>query len=597
MYDFSVLIVIIFVTYFGEKAHKPVWLGTGALVFAAGSFFFTLPHFLSGNYEYGSAEGDEVCNFNSTAPEGCTEESDEDNLSRYYFFFLAAQLLHGLGAAPLYTLGQAYVYDNCAARYAAVYIAIFQVSGNFAPAIGYIGGGLLLTTYTDIRVRNDIDIDSSNPLWVGNWWLGFMFTGALALFMALPLMAFPKRLPGAKKIEQERKKTAQKGSEFIPSSNGAIGKILDLPKAVFNILKNIPCLCIYVAIGSEFFIVASISVFGPKFIESQFGLSAGEAAIFAGVVVIPSALGGVLLGGWMIKWFDWAFRGTIRFIVCSLALSWLMMLVLLADCPNVMFAGVTVKYEDKGELLPLGSSNISAVCNEKCQCGSDYDPVCGSNDVMYYTACHAGCTVVNDTATEKVYCSELCFFISSLTLIPDDSYPGGTATPGKCDQDCKYQPLFFALIFFILFLTFIIVAPSVTAILSVVDKGQRTLSLGLQSLFYRLLGTIPAPIIFGKLIDNSCMIWEDECDGQRTCWLYDNGEFARYLLLVLFICRALSLILWNTSLLFYKPVGEIKVDETEDKTSVEVATNLSEVISGIRQEEGNGTSPQAEKET
>lgn len=108
-------------------------------------------------------------------------------------------------------------------------------------------------------------------------------------------------------------------------------------------------------------------------------------------------------------------------------------------------------------------------------------------------------------------------------------------------------------------------------------------------------GSIPAPIIFGKLIDNSCMIWEDECDGQRTCWLYDNGEFARYLLLVLFICRALSLILLNASLIFYKPVGEMKVDGIEDKTSVEVATQLSEVKDSVRQEEKDGTYPHAEE--
>ncbi|XP_071854717.1 solute carrier organic anion transporter family member 4A1-like [Apostichopus japonicus] len=584
MYDLATLSVIIFVTYFGERAHKPIWLGIGALIFSSGSFFFTLPHFLTENYEYGTASNEEVCIApNTTSAPECSAEGDDENLSRYYFFFLAAQLLHGLGAAPLYTLGQAYVYDNCKARYAAVYIAIFQVAGNFAPAIGYIGGGLLLTTWTDMKVRDEIEIDPSNPLWVGNWWLGFMFTGGLALLTSVPLMAFPKRLPGAKKIELDRKKTAQKGSKFRPSGTSFVNKIGDLPRAVFNILKNIPCLCIYVGIGAEFFIVSSISVFGPKFIEAQFGLSAGEAAIFAGVVVIPSALGGVLLGGFLVKWFNWAFRGTIRFVVSALVLSWLMMLILLVNCPNIAFAGVTVQYGNPSQVIPIGDFNLSASCNINCDCGTDYDPICGTDDIMYYTACHAGCNVVDDTGDQKVYTNCGC-----IPPVSGSSDPGGSAVQGKCEHGCQYQSVFFAFIFFILLLTFVIVAPSVTSILSVVDENQRSLSLGLQSLFYRLLGTVPGPIIFGKLIDNACMIWEYECDGQQTCWLYDNGQFARSLFLVLFIGRAVSISTFCGSLFFYKPISEAESVDEKGPAAV-IATDTPEVTKQETMEKGTQT--------
>lgn len=52
-YDFSVMIVVVFVTYFGEKAHKPLWIGSGAIIFGMGSFLFTLPHFLTDEYTYG----------------------------------------------------------------------------------------------------------------------------------------------------------------------------------------------------------------------------------------------------------------------------------------------------------------------------------------------------------------------------------------------------------------------------------------------------------------------------------------------------------------------------------------------------------------
>lgn len=52
-YDFTVMAIVVFVTYFGEKGHKPMWLGVGAIIFGIGSWMFTLPHFLTGPYMYG----------------------------------------------------------------------------------------------------------------------------------------------------------------------------------------------------------------------------------------------------------------------------------------------------------------------------------------------------------------------------------------------------------------------------------------------------------------------------------------------------------------------------------------------------------------
>ena len=41
-----------------------------------------------------------------------------------------------------------------------------------------------------------------------------------------------------------------------------------------------------------------------------------------------------------------------------------------------------------------------------------------------------------------------------------------------------------------------------------------------------ILANIPAPIIFGKIIDTTCVIWrEDSCGRQTSCWLYDNDRF------------------------------------------------------------------------
>ena len=49
-YDIALVCVVLFVTYFGERGNKPLWLGYGALTFAGGSFLFALPQFTSGPY-------------------------------------------------------------------------------------------------------------------------------------------------------------------------------------------------------------------------------------------------------------------------------------------------------------------------------------------------------------------------------------------------------------------------------------------------------------------------------------------------------------------------------------------------------------------
>ena len=46
--------------------------------------------------------------------------------------------------------------------------------------------------------------------------------------------------------------------------------------------------------------------------------------------------------------------------------------------------------------------NLTSACNSACACARDYNPVCGSDGVVYYSACHAGCTSVNGTGLNQV---------------------------------------------------------------------------------------------------------------------------------------------------------------------------------------------------
>ena len=118
-YDFSVMCVVVFVTYFGEKGHKPKFLAIGAFIFALGSLTFSLPHFLTGVYYAEGTEFD-TCDSSRNSTDNCLE--DDEDLTKYYPFFIAGQVLHGLGAAPLYTLGITYMDENVSPHLASVFL-------------------------------------------------------------------------------------------------------------------------------------------------------------------------------------------------------------------------------------------------------------------------------------------------------------------------------------------------------------------------------------------------------------------------------------------------------------------------------------------
>ncbi len=118
-YDFCLMFFVVFVTYFGERAHKPRLIGTGALIFSCGSIVFMLPHFLTPDYDYDAVEFD-TCDANRTEPDLCSVDDSED-LRKYYVVFLIAQALHALGASGIYTLGVTYIDENSTPGAAAVY--------------------------------------------------------------------------------------------------------------------------------------------------------------------------------------------------------------------------------------------------------------------------------------------------------------------------------------------------------------------------------------------------------------------------------------------------------------------------------------------
>lgn len=95
-----------------------------------------------------------------------------------------------------------------------------------------------------------------------------------------------------------------------------------------------------------------------------------------------------------------------------------------------------------------------------------------------------------------------------------------------------------------------------------VHDDQKSFGLGIQWIKVRLFGTIPAPIIFGRLIDESCILWEETCTN-GSCLVYDNKKMSRYMFSLAFMGKMLSLLFFFLAWFFYIP-PKVSPEHQED---------------------------------
>lgn len=58
-----------------------------------------------------------------------------------------------------------------------------------------------------------------------------------------------------------------------------------------------------------------------------------------------------------------------------------------------------------------------------------------------------------------------------------------------------------------------------------VDQRDKSLAMGLVGTILAVFAFIPYPLIFGHIIDATCLVWEKTCGQTGNCWLYDMDRF------------------------------------------------------------------------
>lgn len=597
-YDIACVLVSVPVSYMGSRptASKPRWVGFGLLIMGLGSFVFLLPHFLVPFYEVQPEDGDAdrissvrcnaVQNFTGS---GCGSAGDPPWLSNFQYVFLLAQVLQGLGAVPLYTIGVAFIDESVPSRLSSFYLGIFYSMAVVGPAIGYGLGGQFLKVYVDAPYVDPavLGITPSSDRWLGGWWMGFFVSGTLAILSAIPILMIPPVLPKTEDDGPQSEAGRGEGGDTKESEDDSIDVVASgatafqhlegMHTAVVSLLKNVPFVALSVAESTEGFLVSGLAAFMPKLIETQFGLSASLSAILVGAMAIPAGGGGVFLGGWIIKKFKMQYNDLLKVCFSFTVITLLSCFCLFLYCPNNKFAGVSMPYQM--EPAPPSYPDLSSGCNTDCGCeGVSYNPVCGADNVIYYSPCHAGCKDSVFKDGKELFNGCTCIVKAHDSLNSSQSSAErpalGQASIDTCPNTCDLLVTFLIILLVLMFFTFLISMPNIAATLRCVEPEHRALALGLQGISFRLVGTIPAPILFGVAIDSACVLWQDSCGTQGSCVAYNNYYMTRYIMALGFAAKIVSCVSFFIAWRWYKPPS----------SDAEPA----------RQPEGNGVAPSVE---
>ncbi|XP_030584011.1 solute carrier organic anion transporter family member 2A1 isoform X2 [Archocentrus centrarchus] len=508
-------VLIVFVSYFGNRVHRPRVIGIGGLLMAISAMMLTLPHFLSQPYDYTSVlhNRHDICNLQSNSSN--TESCDHDETKRLsetnnlWLLMASAQLLFGIGSVPIQPYGISYIDDFAGPANSPLYIAILFAVSVFGPAIGYLLGSVMLQIYVDVN-RNDLgaelELRPSDPRWIGAWWMGLLISTGCLVLTSIPYFFFPRSMSSQGNVNQ-----SESDSE---DDDSLLGFLKSFPKKFVDLLLSPLFLILVLAQCCFSSVIAGLSTFLNKYLERQYAASAAYGSLLVGAVNLPAVAVGMLIGGIIMKRVGLSLKAIPRFCVVLLTISTLLCIPLF--CMGCSTQKVSEVNHQQGSVL---------TCSSNCSCPpSAFNPVCGSDDIEYISPCHAGCTNFtkdpNNTHRVQLYTNCRCI-------------PGSQshAHPAPCKNSCAH---FLLPVILVLSLASLIAClthnPMYMMVLRSVPSDEKSFAIGIQFLLMRLLAWLPAPALYGMAIDTSCIRWRLVCEKKSSCGYYDNNSLRnRYL--------------------------------------------------------------------
>ncbi|XP_060240361.1 solute carrier organic anion transporter family member 1A5-like isoform X6 [Meriones unguiculatus] len=539
------LLLIIFVSYFGTKLHRPIMIGVGCVTMGLGCFIISLPHFLMGRYEYETmitpasnlSSNSFLCMENRTQtlkptqdPADCVKKIK----SFMWIYVMVGNIIRGIGETPIMPLGISYIEDFAKSENSPLYIGIIEMGKMFGPVTGLLLGSFFARIYVDIGSvdTDDLTITPTDTRWVGAWWIGFLICAGLNILISIPFFFLPKTLPkeGLKDNVDETKKNKvvdeTKNNKVEKYREKSTEEKHGIPKDFLPFIRSLFCNKIYML-----FILTSVLqvnaftnmfIFFPKYLEQHYGKSTADAVFLIGFYTILPICVGYLVGGFFMKKFKVTVKKAAHIAFCLCMTEYLLYFCnFMMTCDNFPVAGLTTSYE--GVPQPLDVENmVIADCNTRCSClTKTWDPVCGDNGLAYMSACLAGCEKSVGTGINMVFHNCSCIRSSG-----NSSAVLGLCKKGRdCANRLQYYLIMSAINSFIFSLGTI---PGYMVLLRCIKSEEKSLGIGLHTFFTRIFAGIPAPVYLGALIDKTCLHWGTlKCGEPGACRMYDVNSFRR----------------------------------------------------------------------
>ncbi|XP_023379857.1 solute carrier organic anion transporter family member 1A2 [Pteropus vampyrus] len=492
-FEIGNLFLIIFVSYFGTKLHRPIMIGVGCVVMGVGCFLQSLPHFLMDRYEYesiilgNSSSNGFLCKENETQIFRPTEDPSDyvkKVKSLMWVYVLVGNIIRGIGETPIMPLGISYIEDFAKSENSPLYIGFVETGAIIGPLFGLLLASFCANVYVDIGFVNtdDLTITPADIRWVGAWWFGLLICAGVNVLTAIPFFFLPKTLTkeGQKDNADIKNDKEEKQIEEVKKKNdGIIKDFLPFMKSLFS--NRVYMLFILVSV-IQFNAFVNMLLFMPKYLEQQYGKSTSDA-----VFLIDEK----------------------RKRRCSKAFN---------------IHGIILNHYRTAQDLYAGNA-ILADCNMDCNCPTKiWDPVCGSNSLSYMSACLAGCETFVGTGINMVFQNCSCIQTSG----------NSSAVLGLCGkgQDCSMMLQYFLILSVISsFIYSLSAIPGYMVLLRCIKPEEKSFGIGLHAFSTRAFAGIPAPIYFGALMDSTCLYWATLKSGESgACRIYDSTNF-RYIYL------------------------------------------------------------------
>ncbi|XP_058414660.1 solute carrier organic anion transporter family member 1B3-like [Diceros bicornis minor] len=546
-FEIGNLFLIVFVSYFGSKLHRPKIIGIGCIIMGTGSILTALPHFFMGYYRYSketlinpsenSTSSLSTCLINqnlllnTTSPEIAEKGPGKESGSYAWVYVLMGNMLRGIGETPIGPLGISYLDDFAQEGHSSVYLGSLNAIAMIGPVTGFILGSQFAKLWVDVGYvdLSSIRITPKDSRWVGAWWLGFLVAGLLSIISSIPFFFLPKSLD---KPQKERKisactrmlKTNEERSQMANLTNPGqkvTGNITGFIESLKSILTNPLYVIVLVLMWLQISSFIGAVTYAFKYVEQQYGQSASETNILFGMVAVPTVAIGMFTGGYIIKKFKFTLLGFAKFSFFTNFVAFTFHLLNYAlVCESKSVAGLTLTYDG---ISPVASHiNVPlSYCNSDCNCDQNqWEPVCGDNGITYISPCLAGCKSSSGNKKPIVFYNCSCVEVTGFQNTNNSAYLG------ECPRDdrCK-RKFYFYMAVLVLHNFFAALGGTSTFMLifKTVQPELKSLAVGFHALIIRALGGIPAPIYFGALIDRACMKWSTNNYGNRgSCRIYNS---------------------------------------------------------------------------